>query len=284
MARRGRSGGGMGNRIFMIVFVLMVVFGTWKLIPGEGDTIYHTAQAKSQSLQKWYQSEPWKTFDFKLPHVKIDGLNNGSSSGSDKGTTSSQKPTMDKSQALKALDGIKVAEPQRVAYNRSEWKHWTNVRACWTTREQVLYEEADKGSTTLLDKNKKKTSNVANACYITAGKWHDPYKGVVVTDQKKLDIDHVIPLSYVAKQGGQSWSSEKKSKYANDLSYANHLLAVDSSENRTKGDQGPSTWKPTNKSYYCTYATSWVTVAKNYSIPLPSADKKALKSMIETCK
>lgn len=300
--RRGGSKGGFGGQVVTIIVVLMVTFGLWKMIPGEGDTLYHTAQAKNQSLSKWYQSGQWKKFNFKLPHVKIDGVNNGKSphkgnngssggsgdsgsSGSSSGSSGgSQKPTMSKSSALKTLESIKTAEPQRVAYNRDQWKHWVDVRSCWTTREQVLYEEADKGTAVLLDKNKHKTSNVNNACYITGGKWHEPYAGKTVDNPRKLDIDHMIPLSYVAKQGGQAWSSEKKQKYANDLSYSDHLVASDSSANRIKGDQGPSTWKPSNKSYHCAYATAWVTVAKNYSIPLPSADKAALKSMLGTCK
>jgi hypothetical protein len=93
----------------------------------------------------------------------------------------------------------------------------------------------------------------------------------------------MIPLSYAAQHGGQSWDKAKKQAYANDLSNAGHLIAVTASENRSKSDRGPSEWKPTNKAGYCVYATDWITVSKNYELSIAQEDVTALKDMLATC-
>jgi hypothetical protein len=61
------------------------------------------------------------------------------------------------------------------------------------------------------------------------------------------------------------------------------LVAVDSSSNRSKGDQDPSTWKPTAQGQWCVYATDWITVKKSYGLSVTDAEKKALTEMLATC-
>lgn len=282
MAKRRRSSGsmfgGLGAKIITALVVLTVLFTGWRIVPGEGETLFETLKAKNASLKSWYEN---KNLDgIQLPSIDIDvpGLGGGSGSSGDSG-----KPSLTKAEAEKALDKIPSQNPKKVSYDRDEWKHWSNITSCWNVREQVLYDEAEKGSIVLLDSKNKKTDNVKNACKIQSGTWKEFFSGKTVNDPSKLDIDHMIPLSYAAKQGGQSWDKKKKEKYANDLTYENHLIAVDASANRKKGDQGPSNWKPSNKNYHCTYATSWITIAKNYQLPLPDADKKALRDMLKTC-
>lgn len=284
--RKRRSGGdplgGLVSKVIMALIVLSVIATGWRVIPGEGDNIMETLEKKNENLKSWYEN---KNLDgirldkIKLPGIELPSIGDGSGS-SDGGKG---KPSMSKSEAEKTLKTIKTASPKKVAYNRDEWKHWDNVTSCWTVREQVLADEAEKGSLVLLDSKGKKTSSVKNACKIESGKWKEPYSGKTVTNPSKLDIDHMIPLSYTAKQGGQAWSKDKKREYANNLKFENHLVAVDASANREKSDQGPSTWKPKNKNYHCTYATSWVTIAKNYNLSLPESDKSALRSMLKTC-
>jgi hypothetical protein len=169
-------------------------------------------------------------------------------------------------------------------YNRDDWNHWVNVRSCWTVREQVLYSEAQEGSVTLKDQDGKPTSDVNKACEITGGTWVDPYSDNTFTNPKDLDIDHMIPLSYTNGHGGSSWDKKKKETYANELGYSNHLIAVSAKENRSKGDKGPSVWKPSNQAYWCQYATDWVNISVQWSLSTTDADKKALGEMLATCK
>lgn len=198
--------------------------------------------------------------------------------GSGSGTAA---PDVDPASAITALGTLTVADHQKVDYNRDEWRHWDNITSCWTVREQVLYRQAEPGTATLLDKNKQPVSDVSKACEITGGVWVDPYTGKEFTNPRDLDIDHVIPLGYAARHGGQGWNSDKKREYANSLDEG-HLLAVFSSANRQKGDKGPADWKP-QSAYQCTYAMNWISVAGKWNLSITKADSTALKDMLATC-
>lgn len=181
------------------------------------------------------------------------------------------------------LETLTVAEPSGVAYNRDEWKHWSSLRSCWSVREQVLVDEAEPNSVTFLDSNKVTTTDPNKACYVSGGVWNDPYTGEKYTNPEDLDIDHMIPLNYAAQHGGQGWDAGKKEQYANYRDYPNHLIAVQSSANRSKSDQGPSAWKPANQAYWCTYATDWVNISAQWGLSVTQADKNALSEMLNTC-
>lgn len=183
------------------------------------------------------------------------------------------------------LAGLTVAEAGGVNYERGEWSHWDNITPCWTVREQVLADEAvQDGTLTLLDKNKVRTDSVANACYVVGGTWVDVYTGETFTNPEDLDIDHMIPLNYAAKHGGQAWDKARKGEYANSRVYANHLIAVSASANRSKSDKGPSEWKPSNTAYHCQYATDWVNISADWGLTVSTADRDALLGMLTTCK
>lgn len=182
------------------------------------------------------------------------------------------------------LYSLAVADAAGVNYERGEWNHWVDFTPCWSVREEVLYRDAVKDEAlTLLDKNKVRTSDKANACYIVGGTWNDPYTGEVFTNPEDLDIDHMIPLNYAAQHGGQAWDSGKKESYANNLDYAHHLIAVSASANRSKSDKGPSEWKPSNTAYYCTYATDWVNISHTWGLSVTQSDKNVLNEMLVTC-
>jgi len=189
------------------------------------------------------------------------------------------------SEATNTLNSLTVADPQKVSYDRDEWNHWISQgSSCWDTRDQVLYEEAVKDATLVLaDKSGKTVTEVGKACSVKSGTWNDPYSGTTITNPKELDIDHMIPLSYAAQHGGQAWDENKKEQYANDLTNPNHLKAVKAGENRSKSDKGPAEWKPTNTANYCTYATDWIVISKNYNLSASAADVQALKDMLATC-
>ena len=132
-------------------------------------------------------------------------------------------------------------------------------------------------------KDKKETTSKNSACSIAGGEWKDPYSGKVFTEPGKLDVDHMIPLSYAAKHGGQDWNAKKKEDYANYIKFNDHLIAVDAGQNRSKGDKGPSAWKPANTAYHCTYALNWITISDKWDLTTTEADKAALQQMLGTC-
>lgn len=173
-----------------------------------------------------------------------------------------------KDATLSKLDKLVVAEPDGSEYKRSDYKHWITIEGSCDARETSMKMVGFKVD--------------PKTCKPQAGfDYVDPYTGKTISDPRKLDLDHIIPLGFVNGHGGKSWSAEKKKQYANDVSTV--LLPVDASANRQKGDKGPSAWMPSNKVYYCQYGTKWVDIASKYGISITSADKKVLRTAVESC-
>ena len=99
---------------------------------------------------------------------------------------------------------------------------------------------------------------------MTAGQWLAPYTNTVVTDPGKLDIDHMVPLGNAHDSGAWRWTSQQREQYANFLGDPQHLIAVTASANRSKGARGPEDWKPADRSYWCQYATDWITIKDDW--------------------
>lgn len=169
---------------------------------------------------------------------------------------------------LAALEAVKLAEPQTVAYNRAEWKHWSGTPC--NTRASVLERDGK-------DVQVTKTTTY---CIVTSGTWISPYDKVTFTDSRLLDIDHVVPLSYSAQHGGQAWDLAKKEAFANDMT---QLLAISATENRGKGDKGPSEYMPPERDFACTYSKIWVNTVSKYGITITEKDKAALKDGLQKC-
>lgn len=187
------------------------------------------------------------------------------------------KENVDKYKNL--LENIKINDNAKVDYNRKEWKHWTyRDRSCWNVREETLYLDAEKGSQELLDKTKNPTKDVKQACYIVGGKWIDPYSGETITDPKKIDIDHLVPLGYAARHGGNDWSAKEKETFANDKEV---LISVSARENRSKSDKGPELYIPPYDKYKCEYSLRYIHILSKYKLSMTSGDKSALKETIQ---
>ena len=163
------------------------------------------------------------------------------------------------------------------AYDRLEWRHWLDVpdHPCRSVRQAVLARDARPSS----------VEWDALGCLVVKGVWIEPYLGSpdMVTDPKALDVDHLVPLGWAAKHGGQSWSKEKKAEYANDLRYRGHLIAVALSANRQKGDKGPADWVPANLAYRCSYGEQFATVLTIWDLRPSEADREAIRKLGETC-
>jgi hypothetical protein len=281
-SRKGGRKGGLLKQAAAVVIIGSVILGFFG-VPARPDVkdFPEMLQSKSETVQAWMENCVPLAIkgDFSKCSL-ISNVGGGSSSG---GATPVNSGTV--KNAEKSLGSLKQAEAENVAYNRDEWNHWitSGSNSCWNVREAVLFDEAEKGSTVLNDKAGNVVDSESKACSIISGKWTDPYTGEVFADPAKLDIDHMIPLSYAAQHGGQAWDKKKKEKYANDMSYANHLIAASAGANRAKSDQGPAAWKPADTAYHCEYAINWITVSKNYNLTVAPADAVALKQMIATC-
>lgn len=195
-----------------------------------------------------------------------DSSDNSTEPSAPEGPSDTKPTEVTKDAGLDSLNALTVAETQTVDYERSEWKHWTGTPC--DTRETAL---AEQGQDVVQD-----PSN----CKVLSGTWIDPYSGDTFTSASDLDLDHVIPLGYVAKHGGQDWSAEKKQQFANDRT---QLLAVSAKENRSKSDKGPEKYMPPQRDFHCSYSKIWVSTATKYDISVTEGDKRALKAGLQKC-
>ena len=160
------------------------------------------------------------------------------------------------------------------AYDRDEWRHWIDEDGdCQDTRHEALVAEsvsaveyADSGQ-----------------CRVASGEWVDPYTGERFADPSNLEIDHLVPLANAHASGGWAWSKSRKRAYANDLSFAGHLVAVHGPANQAKGKSGPEDWQPSNSSYWCQYAIDWITIKNSWELTATEAEVAKLAEMLDTC-
>jgi hypothetical protein len=161
-----------------------------------------------------------------------------------------------------------------VAYDRGLYKHWVDAdRDCQDTRQEVLISESAVPVT--LD---------AKGCSVLKGEWHDPYTGLVFTDPKKLDVDHLVPLAEAHASGGFAWDTKRRQDYANNLGDPNTLIAVSLSANRSKGDKDPAKWLPTNVAFRCAYASEWAEVKQRWGMTMDPAEKRTVDGILAGCR
>lgn len=193
--------------------------------------------------------------------------NNGASGGTEAPAESGS--TAAPSEALVLLDSITAAPAQDVNYNRSDWKHWVDADG----------DKCDTREETLLLTGINVTTDPAT-CKILSGTWVEPYANKTFTDSSKMDIDHIVALSYAASNGGQNLSAEAKQAFANDPM---GLSISDASENRSKGAKGPAAYLPPNTSFHCQYVAAFVAVVSKYDLTMPKADIDTSRRVLSSC-
>jgi hypothetical protein len=120
-------------------------------------------------------------------------------------------------------------------------------------------------------------------CTVKTGLWTDPWSGAETTVAHALQIDHTVPLANAWRSGAWAWTHDRRVAYANDLADTDHLAAILSHENESKGDDGPDTWKPPNHAAWCRYAFAWDHIAAKWNLSVTQAEWNALLVMSETC-
>ncbi|AXI76980.1 HNH endonuclease family protein [Peterkaempfera bronchialis] len=124
---------------------------------------------------------------------------------------------------------------------------------------------------------RKLTHKPGSTCIVTSMTIYDPYTGQTVAWTKehasKVQIDHVMPLSYDWQMGASHWDETKRKQIANDPL---NLLPADGSQNAQKRDYGPASWLPANKAVRCSYAVRFAQVSLKYALPVTTADKKVM--------
>ncbi|MBM2617137.1 HNH endonuclease [Actinoplanes sp. LDG1-06] len=178
--------------------------------------------------------------------------------------------TKDATASASELDTLKVVTRagSMSGYSREKFPHWRSTGSNCDVRDSVLKR----------DGRNVKTSG----CNVVAGTWTSFYDGKVLNAPDKVDIDHMVPLANAWRSGASKWTTDQREEFANDLDDP-QLIAVSASSNRSKGDQDPSTWKPTESSSWCEYAQDWIAVKVKWKLTVTTKEKTALEDMLGSC-
>ncbi|WP_412126050.1 HNH endonuclease family protein [Streptomyces platensis] len=181
-------------------------------------------------------------------------------------------PDADAGRRLRPGDRRRLVPQPRPPRTGDKFHLWTDADhdGC-DTRKEVLLAEA------------VKKPRQGKRCKLTGGSWRSYYDDKTVTDARKLDIDHVVPLAEAWDSGASKWTAERRESYANDLDAERSLVAVSLGPNRTKGDKDPAEWLPPAKDATCTYATDWVTAKLRWRLTADLAETKALRTIAASC-
>lgn len=289
--KKGKSGiWSILSSILFLAIGIAIVIAVFRLNGiKDGETLYDWAKKKSDEWSECVHDRD-KCFKIKDRDIANSTTNNSSTrkpgkaiaddkNTSDKSTETVTNNTTDVKSIKNMLLNVKIAKPDKSAYNRTDWKHWSSHNSsCWNTREQVLKNQSK--SIVLLDRNKQVTKDINIACHIKSGVWIDPYTDKTAKSIKELDIDHIVPLSYANEHGASKWAPAKKEQFANDL---DNLVAVSLRENRSKGAKGPSEYMPPNAKYGCEYVGKFVNIVNKYNLSITSQDKRVILSTLQKC-
>ena len=94
-----------------------------------------------------------------------------------------------------------------------------------------------------------------------------PYTGETITDESKLDFDHIVSLRVVEASCPDDWTDEDKNNYAYNIGVG---IDVSYSANRSKGSKTPSEWLPNeNIEDYC---YTYLVICSKYNLVMTEAD------------
>lgn len=169
---------------------------------------------------------------------------------------------------------IQPEHPQ--GYDRNDWSLW-NAHVgggCFTVRDKVLAEETVEPVVTVAASNGR--------CRVTTGRWNDPYTGQTFTASTQVQIDHVVPLKEAHDSGGHAWTNQRRRDYANYLGFAGHLIAVQGTENASKGADDPTDYLPI-ATFRCEYVAIWIKIKDRWGLNMNQAEADAIRAVLAGC-
>ncbi|MGI8755108.1 MAG: HNH endonuclease family protein [Acidimicrobiales bacterium] len=175
-----------------------------------------------------------------------------------------------------SLAQLRVADVARTqtGYSRDLFPTWLDLdgNGCDAREDSLIAESLIAAS---VDRS--------GGCEVLAGRWLSIYDGVEVTEPSNLDVDHLVPLAEAWRSGASAWDGARRAAYANDLTFADHLIAVTAATNRSKSDSPPNEWRPPRQDSWCRYATDWITIKLTWALTATTPERDALGQMLETC-
>lgn len=182
--------------------------------------------------------------------------------------------------AVRLIERVRVARPgSEAGYHRARFgKKWTDAvtgvpyaRNGCRTRDDLLARDG-----------RQVRYRRGSDCVVVAMTLTDPYTGDRIRWRKqehdRVQVDHVVPLSYGWRMGASRWPQAKRLRIANDPL---NLIPVSGKVNELKGGSGPAEWLPPQRKIRCAYVVRFAQVALKYDLPVTRADKIA---MIRQCR
>ncbi|TKJ95730.1 HNH endonuclease [Plantibacter flavus] len=178
-----------------------------------------------------------------------------------------------------ALADVDTATQVATGYDRDRFgQRWADIdRNGCDTRNDVLARD-------LVDVTFKPGTR---DCVVLTGVLHDLYTGSTIDFQRGerssqlVQIDHVVPLAWGWRHGGNTWTEQQREQFANDPI---NLQAVDGATNSSKSDSGPGDWMPPSAASHCEYAARFVLVLMAYDLTVDDADRQVLTSTLDSCR
>ena len=175
--------------------------------------------------------------------------------------------------ALAAMLAALVVTPEhREGYDRELFPHWTDDDGdgC-NTRYEVLLAEA------------VAPPSIAGSCDLTGGTWLSPYDGQMIDGAAGVQIDHVVALAEAWYSGADTWTTERRERFANDLDTPLALVTVSPETNEAKGADDPAEWVPPRASAVCPYVEAWIAVKYRWRLAIDAAEHEALERLVARC-
>ncbi len=170
-----------------------------------------------------------------------------------------------------AIQQLPVARHSHAAsYDRAkDFGDWISQGGGCDTRAVVLKDES-------------LTATTQNSyCTIETGRWYSYYNAATYTKASSVQIDHTVPVENAWISGAWRWNGATRVRYYNDLQDGRSLVAVDTHDNESKGDQDPTSWLPVDGR--CRYVRSWVAVKTRWGLTVTNAEKSTLGRLAAAC-
>jgi hypothetical protein len=166
-------------------------------------------------------------------------------------------------------------EQRNIQFDRKLFKYGIDSDGdCKDTRAEILEQQSTIKVTFRLDSGR---------CKVSTGRWLSWYDGRLISDPKKIEIDHLVALKEAWESGAFRWTDEELLRFANDLSAEGNLIAVSKATNRRKSDSDPSEWIPTASR--CRYIHSWILVKFSWNLAIDRDEQDAISDRLkQDCK
>ena len=173
--------------------------------------------------------------------------------------------------ALEVLAEATIAEDHSMdGYDRDTFapSGWVdaNNSGC-TTREDILARDLE--------------DIQLDGCTVEYGQTIGAYSGEPIEHiqgESQVDIEHVVAVGQAWRNGAYAWDEETMQAFYQD---PDNLIAVSSSENRSKGDRDTTGYMPPNQGAYCTFTAAKVYVKDKYGLAMNPEEHAFITDVLE---